>query len=335
MVASDGSAESGDEDLRLEGVVGGGFVVLGECGWRAGGIVGEGRDFGFEVEADGAGVGGAGSGVRVGFAWSAGVVVGVEGDEVEELLGVGGNVGADEVLVFGEGYGYGSESEVVVLLVEAGVAVFGALVELVADEGALGFGEGELADVDAAFAGVRLAVGAAAGLGVEELIVPDEGDVVGGDAGVGFELADEMVEAVFEGRERVFGAETAASAMGGAGEGGEVGGFGRVRGFFFGEDLLEAVGVVGDDAVDAEVDEGADFFGVVGGPGEDFEAGFVELGYVDRSVGAEDSGVVRGERGCWRAMGFGVRVGGGEEAEIGIRHGSKDDDSEGCRPDGD
>ena len=80
-----------------------------------------------------------------------------------------------------------------------------------------------------------------------------------------------------------FGAETAASAMGGAGEGGEVGGFGRVRGFapLTGEDLLEAVGVVGDDAVDAEVDEGADFFGVVGGPGEDFEAAALwSSGYV-------------------------------------------------------
>jgi len=50
--------------------------------------------------------------------------------------------------------------------------------------------------------------------------------------------------------------------------------------------LLEAVGVVGDDAVDAEVDEGAYFFGVVGGPGDDLETGLVELGYVDGGVGA-------------------------------------------------
>ena len=68
------------------------------------------------------------------------------------------------------------------------------MMELVADEGALGFGEGELADVDAAFAGVRLAVGAwRQDSGFEELIVPDERDVVGGDPGVGFELTDEMV----------------------------------------------------------------------------------------------------------------------------------------------
>ena len=58
-----------------------------------------------------------------------------------------------------------------------------------------------------------------------------------------------------------------------------------MRGFFFGEDLLEAVGIVGDDAVDAEIDEGADFFGVVGGPGDDAEAGFVELGDVDGGLG--------------------------------------------------
>ena len=107
MVASDGSAESGDEDLRLEGVVGGGLVVLGECGWRAGGIVGEGGNLGFEVEADGAGVGGAGGGVGVGLAGAVGVVVGVEGDEVEELLRMSGDVGADEAFVFGEGYGDG------------------------------------------------------------------------------------------------------------------------------------------------------------------------------------------------------------------------------------
>ena len=85
-----------------------------------------------------------------------------------------------------------------------------------------------------------------------------------------------------------------------------------MRGFFFGEDLLEEVGVVGDEAVDAEVDEGADLFGVVGGPGDDAEAGSVEFGYVDGGVGAEE-GRVEGEsvglarrglwRGCWRRGG--------------------------------
>ena len=75
--------------------------------------------------------------------------------------------------------------------------------ERVADEGTLRFGEGDVAGVDAIFEGVGGAVGAAAGLGVEELIVPDEGDVVGGDAGVGFEGGAEVVEAVLEGG-RVF-----------------------------------------------------------------------------------------------------------------------------------
>ena len=140
--------------------------------------------------------------------------------------------------------------------------------------------------------------------------MPDERDVVGGDAGVGFEFGGEMVEAVFEGGEGVFGAETAASAMGGDDEGAEVvGGFGMC-GFFFGEDFLEAIGVVGDDAVDAEVDEGADFFGVVGGPRDDAEAGFVELGYVDGGRWGRGRWRRRGRawgwgrrglwRGCWR-----------------------------------
>ena len=195
-----------------------------------GGSLGKGSDFGFEVEADACGVGGAGGGVGVGAAGAGAVVVGVEGGEVEELLGVGGDVGADEVFLFGEGYGYGGEGEVVFL--------FGELrVELVADEGALRFGERDVASVDAVFEGVGCAVGAAAGLGAEELIVPDERDVVGGDAGVGFEFGGEMVEAVFEGGEGVFGAETAASAMGGDDEGAEVGGGFGVGGFFFGEDL--------------------------------------------------------------------------------------------------
>ena len=67
VIAGDGSAESGDEGLRVDGVVGGGLgVAVGE-GWVgcADGVVGEGEDFGFEVEAYGAGVGGAGCGVGV------------------------------------------------------------------------------------------------------------------------------------------------------------------------------------------------------------------------------------------------------------------------------
>ena len=271
----------------------------------------EGGDLGFEVEADFCGVGGAGLRVGVGLAGAFAVVVGVEGGEAEELLGVGRDVGVDETLVFSEGYGHGGEREVVFLFGELGM-------EFVADEGALRFGEGDVAGVDAVFEGVGRAVGAAAGLGIEELIVPNEGDVVGGDAGVGFEFGGEMVEAVFEGGESVFGAETAAAAMGGDDEGAEVvGGFG-VRGFFFGDDFLEAVGVVGDDAVDAEVDEGADLFGVVGGPGHDAEAGFVELGYVDGGIGAEEGSVIGGEDGSLRAVGFGVGVGGGEESEVGV-----------------
>ena len=198
--------------------------------------------------------------------------------------------------------------------------------EFVADEGTLGFGERDVASVGTIFKSVGGAVGATTGLGVEELIVPDEGDVIGGDAGVGFELGGEVVEAIFEGGESVFGAETAASAMGGDDEGAEIIGCFGVCGFFLGEDLLEAVGVVGDDAVDAEVDEGAHPGGIVGGPGDDAEAGFVEIRYVDRGIGAEEGGVNGGEDGSLRAVGFGVGVGGGEESEVGAlaihwRHG--------------
>jgi len=111
VIAGNGSAEGGDEGLRVDGVVGGGLGVAagdGEVGdgfsWR---VVGEGEDFGFEVEADACGVGCAGGGVGVGAAGAGAVVVGVEGDEVEELLGVGWDVGADEFFFFREGYGHG------------------------------------------------------------------------------------------------------------------------------------------------------------------------------------------------------------------------------------
>jgi hypothetical protein len=101
--------------------------------------------------------------------------------------------------------------------------------------------------------------------------------------------------------------------MGGDVEGAEVGGGFWVCGFFFGEDLLEAIGVVGDDAVDAEVDEGADFFGVVGGPGDYLEAGFVEFGDVDGGIGAEDGGVDGGEGGGAPAI-----ARSGQEGRIGL-----------------
>ncbi len=96
-------------------------------------------------------------------------------------------------------------------------------------------------------------------------------------------------------------------------------------GFFFSEDLLKAVRIVGDEAVDTEVDEGADFFRVVSGPGDDAEAGFLELGYVDRGVGPEYGGVDGRERRSRGAVGFGVGVGCGEEAQIGVggRHGEE------------
>ena len=173
-------------------------------------------------------------------------------------------------------YGHGREGEVVFLVGELGV-------ELVADEGALGFGAGDVAEVNAVFEGVGGSVGAAAGLRVVELIVPDEGDVVGGDAGVGLEGGAELVEAGLEGGKGVFGTQAAASTVRGDVECGEVGGVGGVGGGFFFDDGAEEVGAVGDDAVDAEVDEGAHLFGVVGGPGDDLEAGLTELhGDVDR-----------------------------------------------------
>lgn len=99
LVAGDGSAEDGDEGLWVHGVVGARFdVFAGDGEARDGfawGIVGEGCDFGFEVEADACGVGGAGSGVGVSAAGSGAVIVGVEGGELEELFGMGGDVGTD------------------------------------------------------------------------------------------------------------------------------------------------------------------------------------------------------------------------------------------------
>ena len=109
--------------------------------------------------------------------------------------------------------------------------------------------------------------------------------------------------------------------MGGDDECAEVlSGFG-VRGFLFGDDLLKTVGVVRDDSVNAEVDESADFFRVIGGPGNDLEAGLVEFGYVNCRVGSEECGVNGRQRGSGGAVSLGVGGGCGEESEIGILHG--------------
>ena len=127
--------------------------------------------------------------------------------------------------------------------------------------------------------------------------------------------------------------------MGGGDEGGEVGCFGGVGGLFFGEDLLEAVRVIGDEAVDTEIDEGANFFGVVGGPRDDAEAGLVKLGYVDGGGGAEERSVNWGESGAEGVVGLGVGVGGGEEEEVWVLvihrwHGGEEGRGEGGGTDG-
>jgi len=187
--AGDGAAEGIDEDLRGDGVI---FEHFG----REGGVLSPGagwrQDFGFEIEADAVGGEGSLGGVRVRFAGAGAVVVRVETGEVEELLDVSRDPGADEIFMLCEGYGYRGEGEVVLLVRTE--------VELVADVGLLGFFYGDVADIDAVFEGIRGSVGSAAGLGVEELIVPDEGDVVGGDAGVGFDGVDAVVEANFKER---------------------------------------------------------------------------------------------------------------------------------------
>ena len=69
---------------------------LAGCGGQrlAGFIVGEREGFGFDVEADFGGVGGALLGMGLRFAGAFAVVVNVEGGEAEELLDVGGDVGA-------------------------------------------------------------------------------------------------------------------------------------------------------------------------------------------------------------------------------------------------
>jgi len=57
-------------------------------------------------------------------------------------------------------------------------------------------------------------------------------------------------------------------------------------GALFGEDFLEEIGAVGDEAVDTETDDGAHLVRVVGGPGDDTDAGALESG--DRDLSVED-----------------------------------------------
>ena len=313
VIALDGSAEGIDEDLRRDGVIDEGVErvggVGGGLGWE------QGQDLGFDIEADFGCVGGAGGCVGVGFAGAGAVVVRVESGEAEELFDVGGDVGADELLVLSEGDGDGGECEVV------GLAGEGGGVELVADEGALGLGGGDVAEVDAVVEGVGRAVGFAAGLRVVELIVPDEGDAVSRDAGVGLEGGAEVVEAALEGGQGVFGAKAATSTVGGDVEVVEISELGGVGGggcAGFLQDGLEDVGAVGDDAIDVQREECAHRLGIVGGPGDDAEAGLLEFGDVDCGGRAEERGVLRGEHGGGSTVSLGVGAGGGHQAEEGI-----------------
>jgi hypothetical protein len=194
VVAGDGAAEGSDEGLGIDGVVAVGLAG-GPC--ERGGQVGE--DLGFEIEAGFEGIRCASLGVGMGLSGAGGVEVRIEGDEAEELLDVGGDVGADEVLVLRESDGDGRKGKVISLVGELGLTVCGTLVKLVADEGLLGLGGGDVAEIDAVVEGVGLAVGATAAERVVELVVPDEGDVIGRDAGVGFELGSEVVETALEG----------------------------------------------------------------------------------------------------------------------------------------
>ena len=85
--------------------------------------------------------------------------------------------------------------------------------------------------------------------------------------------------------------------MGGDVEVFEIGalGEGGGGGALFSEDLLEDVRAVGDQAVDAHADLGADGLGIVGIPGDDAEAGGVEIG--DRDGLVEDGPVIGREDG--------------------------------------
>ena len=91
-------------------------------------------------------------------------------------------------------------------------------------------------------------------------------------------------------------------------EAGETGGRLRRGGALFRQDLLQQIGTVGDEAIDAGADNRPHLFGVVGGPGDDLDACGLELGHWDlsRGVGIEDGGVYRCERGDLRAVSFGV-----------------------------
>ena len=82
--------------------------------------------------------------------------------------------------------------EIVLLIRESGG------VQLVANEGALRVRHGDVADVDAVIERVGAAIGLAAGLWIEKLVVPDERNVIGRDTRVGFDRVDEVVEPGFE-----------------------------------------------------------------------------------------------------------------------------------------
>ncbi len=220
VLREDGAGEGVDEGLRTDGVV---LVKVGGSSWwelfRDGGGEVFGKDLGLEIKADLFGGERALDGVGVSASGTGAVVIGVEADEVEELGGVGRDVGVTQAFLTGVGGGDGRECEIVALVREGG------RFELVADEGVLRLSKGDVAYVDGMLEGVGLAIGATAGVWVEELIVPDEGLTVAGDAGIGFDGGDEVVEAGLKGGESVFGTEATAATVGGDVEVGEALGF--------------------------------------------------------------------------------------------------------------
>ena len=98
MGVQDSAAERVDEGLRWGGVVGHRLGWIGLSSGR-----GHGRqNLRFQVEASFYSIGRAGGCVRMGLTRAGAVVVRVKISKAEKLLRVGGDVGADESLFFGE-----------------------------------------------------------------------------------------------------------------------------------------------------------------------------------------------------------------------------------------
>ena len=129
----------------------------------------------------------------------------VKFDEAKQLRRVGGRVRAYHLLLRRKSHADRRQRQIVFLL--------RAEVQLLADELPLRIGHGDVMNIDAVLQRIGLAVGAAAGLRIEKLVMPDQRLAVGRHSGIGLDGVDAVVQARFKCGQGVLRAQSTPAAV--------------------------------------------------------------------------------------------------------------------------